>query len=133
MEQFRGLAHIAVLTEDMDKTIAFYEMLGGKCTARDSVQKPKGVNLLAMVDMGGFWLEIIQPGDGTPVVPGGVIPHIAIEVRDLPACAARLKELGVDTFLTDAPVELPQLFGGLRNWFFTGPNGEQIELIEHFA
>ena len=127
-----GLAHIAILTEDMEKTIAFYEMLGGTCTERSSIQKPTGVNLLAMVDMGGFWLEMIQPGDGTQVnAEGGVIPHIAIEVKDLPAVAKELQEQGI-TFLTPEPKVLPDLFGGLQNWFFEGPNGEQIELIEHF-
>ena len=130
----QGLAHIAVLTEDMEKTIAFYELLGGTCTERASVQKPTGVNQLAMIDRGGFWMEAIQPGDGTPVTAqGGVLPHIAIEVTDLPAVAAELKAQGIDTFLTPEPVVLPELFGGLRNWFFTGPSGEQIELIEHFS
>ena len=111
----QGLAHIAVLTEDMEKTIAFYELLGGTCTERTSVQKPTGVNQLAMT------------------AQGGVLPHIAIEVTDLPAVAAELRAQGIDTFLTPEPVVLPELFGGLRNWFFTGPSGEQIELIEHFS
>lgn len=130
----QGLAHIAVLTKDMEQTIAFYEMLGGACKQRASVQKPAGVNLLAMIDMGGFWIEAIQPGDGTLVdANGGALPHIAIEVDDVAACGAQLRELGVDTFLTAEPVVLPEVFGGLSNWFFTGPSGEQIELIQHFA
>lgn len=134
MKHFQGLAHIAILTERMDDTIAFYEKLGGTCTARDSVQKPTGVNQLAMIDMNGFWLEIVQPGDGTQVnAAGGVIPHFAIEVENLEECAAELKAMGIDTFLTEAPAVLPSLFGGLKNWFFTGINGEQIELIEHFS
>ena len=130
----QGLAHIAVQTEDMEKTIAFYELLGGVCTERGSVQKPAGVSLLAMIDMGGFWLEAIQSAGNTPVTAeGGALPHIAIEVTDLPAVAAELKAQGIDTFLTPEPVVLPEVFGGLRNWFFTGPSGEQIELIEHFS
>lgn len=134
MKQFQGLAHIAVLTEDMNQTIAFYELLGGTCTEQASVRKPKGENKLAMIDMGGFWIEAIEPGDGTPVKAlGGVMPHFAVEVADLPACGAKLQEMGITTFLTEQPVELPALFGGLRNWFFTGPSGEQIELIEHFS
>lgn len=133
MKQFRGLAHIAVLTKDLERTVAFYETLGGTCTARDSVQKPTGVNQLAMIDMGGFWLEIVQPGNGIVSAEGGAIPHFAIEVENLEECAAELKAMGMDTFLTDAPAVLPNLFGGLKNWFFTGINGEQIELIEHFA
>lgn len=133
MRSFKGLAHIAVYTTDMGKSIAFYETLGGECTARDSVQKPGGVNLLAMVRLADFEIELIQPGDGT-VVPtqDGVIPHFAIEVEDLPLVVNELRAMGLDTFRTEEPVVLPKLFGGLQNIFFKGPSGELIELIEHF-
>lgn len=133
MKQFKELAHIAVLTENMEQSIAFYEKLGGVCEQRGSVNKPTGTNLLAMVKLAGFWLELIQPGDGTPVdARGGVLPHLAIEVEDLPSCVEQLKAMGIDTFKTDQITVLPELFGGLQNIFFTGPSGELIELIEHF-
>ena len=92
-----------------------------------------GVNLLAMVRLADFEIELIQPGDGT-VVPtqDGVIPHFAIEVEDLPLVVNELRAMGLDTFRTEEPVVLPKLFGGLQNIFFKGPSGELIELIEHF-
>ena len=62
----------------------------------------------------------------------GCIPHIAIYVDDLDAAAAEIKAAGVDTFMTPEKKVLPQLFGGLENWFFTGPSGEQIELLHMF-
>lgn len=133
MKSMKGLAHIAVLTTDIEKSIKFYERLGGMCTARGSVQKPTGVNQLAMLSIWGFEFEFIQPGDGTVVDPvGGVIPHIAIEVKDLMHAVNMLKAMGVNTFRTEQPTVLNDLFGGLQNMFFTGPSGELIELIEHF-
>lgn len=133
MKQFKELAHIAVLTKDMGASIAFYEKLGGVCAQRGSVRKPTGVNQLAMVQLAGFWLELIQPGDGTPVdAKGGVLPHLAIEVEDLPSCVEELKAMGINTFKTEKINVLNDLFGGLQNIFFTGPDGELIELIEHF-
>ncbi len=65
-------------------------------------------------------------------VPGGegVIPHIAICVDDVDQAAADLKALGVDTFMTEEKNVLPTTFGGLENWFFTGPSGEQLELLK---
>ena len=45
------------------------------------------------------------------------------------AAAAAIRAAGVDTFLTPEKVVVPGLFGGLENWFFTGPSGEQIELL----
>ena len=44
--------------------------------------------------------------------------------------AAEGRAAGVDTFLTPEKKVLPDLFGGLQNWFFTGPSGEQIELLQ---
>ena len=32
MNTWKGLAHVALFTDDLEKTIAFYENLGGKCT-----------------------------------------------------------------------------------------------------
>ena len=37
---------------------------------------------------------------------------------------------GVDTFQTAEKCVMPNTFGGLENWFFTGPSGEQIELLK---
>ena len=49
---------------------------------------------------------------------------------DVDRAAADLKALGVDTFLTPEKVVMPDTFGGLENWFFTGPSGEQLELLK---
>ena len=44
--------------------------------------------------------------------------------------AADLRVAGVDTFQTAEKCVMPNTFGGLENWFFTGPSGEQIELLK---
>jgi hypothetical protein len=36
---------------------------------------------------------------------------------------------GIDTFQTPVKNQ-SSIFGGVANWFFTGPNGERIELME---
>ena len=124
MKSYLRLAHIAIYTTDMERSIAFYETLGAECTMRGRVQKPNGVNQLAMMTL---------TGDGTPVdAQGGIIPHFAIEVEDLPLLVNEMRVMGFETFCTEQPIELPELFGGLRNIFFKGPSGEMIELIEHF-
>lgn len=130
--ELKGLAHIAIYTTDVEQSIAWYQKLGGECYDRGEVKKPTGINRLAMVRLAGLDLELIQPGDGTPVEPaGGVIPHLALEVADLDAAISQLRAVGIDSFRTEQPVELPDLFGGLRNIFLTGPSGELIELLQH--
>ena len=122
-EHYKGIGHIAIYTVDMDQSIAFYEMIGGSVFKRDGVETPEGLKKLALVEFGGFLLELIEP-------PAGSIPHFAVYVDDLDKTAADLKAAGVISFTAPEKKVLPNTFGGLQNWFFTGPSGEQIELLQ---
>ena len=126
---FNGLGHIAIHTKNMDESIAFYEKLGGKTLQRDTLASACGEKQLSLVSFGGIILEFIQSPAPAPMTEGN-IPHFALYVDDVDAAAAELKAAGADTFLTPEKEVLPDLFGGLENWFFTGPSGEQIELLK---
>ena len=91
-ELYKGFAHVAINTADMDESIAFYEKIGGTVTARSSA----GEKLLALVEFGGLVLELIQPPEGE-LVPagGGSTPHFAVYVDDLEKAAAAIKDAGV--------------------------------------
>ena len=127
-EHYQGLGHVAIYTADMDQSIAFYEKIGGGLKNQASIQTPDGEKKLALVDFGGVTLELIQAPTPMPLTEGNV-PHFAVYVDDVDAAAADIKAAGVDTFLTPQKKVLPNLFGGLENGFFTGPSGEQIELL----
>ena len=127
-EHYQGLGHVAIYTADMDQSIAFYEKIGGGLKNQASIQTPDGEKKLALVDFGGVTLELIQAPTPMPLTEGN-IPHFAVYVDDVDAAAADIRAAGVDTFLTPRKKVLPNLFGGLENWFFTGPSGEQIELL----
>lgn len=128
-EHFQGLGHIAVYTEDIEKSIAFYEKLDASVTGRGSIPTPHGDEKLALVNFGGVVLELIQFPGPMPLKKG-VIPHIAVLVDDVDAAAAAVRAAGVDTFLTPEKGVLSDIFGGLEHWFFTGPSGEEIELLK---
>ncbi len=132
MKHFTGLAHIALYTKDMAASVAFYEKLGGTVTGKADVSKPNGnCNHLIMVRMPGFDLEIIEPHDGTVITnEGGLFPHMAIEVDEIDAAIDELKAAGIDSFRSPEPMTMP-IFGGIRNVFFFGPDGELIELLQH--
>ena len=68
-EHYKGLGHIAIYTADMEQSIAFYENIGGSVFKRDGVQTPDGEKKLALVEFGGFLLELIEPPAGT------LVPH----------------------------------------------------------
>lgn len=130
-ELYKGLGHIAIYTVDMEESIAFYEKIGGSVYKRDTVPTPEGEKKLALVEFGGFLLELIEPPAGELVPAGeGSIPHFAVYVDDLDKAAAAIKEAGVISFMTPEKKVLPETFGGLQNWFFTGPSGEEIELLQ---
>lgn len=126
---YQGLGHVAVYTRDIDESIAFYEKLGGSVMGRGGVPTPEGEKKLALVSFGGITLELIQ-SPGTMPMEEGNVPHFALLVDDLDAAAEAVRAAGVETFLTPEKKVLPDLFGGLQNWFFTGPSGEQIELLQ---
>ncbi len=128
-EHYQGLGHVAVYTGDMDASIAFYEKIGGTLSRQASLSTPEGEKKLALVSFGGITLELIQSPTPMPMVEGNV-PHFAIYVDDIDQTAAAIRAAGVDTFMTPEKNVLPELFGGLENWFFTGPSGEQIELLK---
>ncbi len=128
MLQVVGLDHVGINTDNLPATIAFYEKLGGKVTKTDR----SGTLDIVMMDLcGAVTLELLAP-QGACLHKGGLqpIPHIALEVKDLPACIDYVRTQGLE-FLTPNYMDLPDLLGGIRVIFMAGLNGEEIELIEH--
>ena len=76
-DHYHGLAHIAIRTLDVEKSIEFYEKIGGKVVLADILGTDRGDKLMAMVEFAGITIELIQVFD--PVEPG-IIPHFAIYV-----------------------------------------------------
>ena len=125
---FKGLAHIGIMTNDLDRSLDFYRILGGTVKDTAVLPTPQGEKKLVMVDVCGLTVELIVP----PVpsdAPTGVISHFAVWARDLDAVGATLRAAGYDAFDTPTKNTAP-IFGGVTNWFLTGPNGERIELME---
>ena len=127
MELFQGLGHIAIVTKNLENSIAFYTKIGGKVLDRG---EPKPGEYLALVEFGGVTLELLQ----IPVETGasGCVNHFAIAVADVAEAMRVLAEAGVDSFETPDVTVMPNLFGGLENCFFHGPDGERIELLKMY-
>ena len=125
---YLGLAHIAVNTNDLEKSIDFYKKLGGKISAEDGLDQPEGRLEIVMLELGGVTIELLY-GPGARSTGDGAIPHIALYVKDVDQAAAAIRAAGIDSFKTAEKEVKPQLLGGVENWFFTGPSGEEIELM----
>jgi len=113
-----GLAHICVYTRDMSKSLVFYtDTLGFDVVHRAHLDSGYS---FAMVRRGSCIIELLEPEDVNKIKPrtGGVIDHIALEVKDINTVFAKLKAKGV-SFFTPI-IDDPNLMGGVRIAFFRG-------------
>ena len=131
-EHYLGIGHVAVYTENMAESIAFYEKIGGALQQQGALQTPDGEKKLALVAFAGFVIELIQAPTPMPMEEGNV-PHFAVYVDDLDAIVEQMRAAGVNTFIGEHKSVNKTLFGGLQNYFFRGPSGETIELLQMFS
>jgi lactoylglutathione lyase len=129
----KGLAHLGVYTADISAAKAFYSNnLSFKLTDEASIDTPDGVLKLALLEWGGFVIELMERSKGwaMPVGVGGTVDHICLAVDDIEGLVKTLRSKGVH-FETEAISDLPKLFGGIRNIFLTGPDAVRIELMQY--
>ena len=119
----KGLAHIGVYVKDMEASVRFYRDLLG-FTVTDDVQA--GVHLV-FCSKGTCLMELIERPRYEERT-AGPIDHIAVEVTEIEALAADLREKGV---AIPEISTMENLLGGVKNVFFEGPDHERIEFFEY--
>lgn len=124
-----GLAHIGVKIRDAQASRAFYEKLGFITDVVDV--RPNGTTLV-FLHAGTCILELIQPAD-TSKLPAceGTFAHVCLEVRNIEDFVENLKKEGMVG--QDAKINTLDLLGGVKNIFFPGPDGEQVELFDYYT
>ncbi|NUQ01305.1 MAG: VOC family protein [Armatimonadetes bacterium] len=124
-----GVHHVAVHTTDYQGTVEFYTSLLGMTVSR-SWQAADG-RQLALLDIGcGAFIEVIAFPAETPQPAGGQQHpwmHLALATSDPDTVWQRAIDAGFPSVIDPKDVSL----GGLsaRIAFFSGPNGEVIELF----
>jgi len=121
----KGLAHIAVMTTDVERAAAFWqEMLGFKETLR--LETPHSGTII-FVSANGTQVELFgggKPRETAPVEKEVGYPHLALDVDDVDAEYERLKKLGVEFDMPPTDAE-----AGIRLAFFRDPDGNPLEII----
>lgn len=127
-----SLHHVALHTRDMDRSIQFYRSLGATVMTTDKVVKGDGWWQLALIKWHDLVLELKTPdyAKSMELSDSGFFNHICLEVQDVDQAIEELKGKGIDTWLSKEP-NVFGAYGGLKNIFFRGPDGEQIELLEY--
>lgn len=115
-----GMNHFTILTDDLEKTLAFYvEHLGLKAGPRPPFKFP-GAWLYA--EGGSDAILHIIAGRPREELRKGVIDHMAFTGRDLARSVGKLKARGVAYDLRKLPAY------GTWQLFFFDPNGAKVEI-----
>lgn len=115
------LAHVCIETDDLEKTEAFYQVLGLERRFEFKNLQDELVGFYLAFGNNTF-IEVIKVKKPRPE---GAVRHFAIEVDDVAAWHDRLVENGIEV--------TERVYEGDNNWMITctDPNGIFIELQEY--
>ena len=124
----RSIHHIAILTDDYEKSKRFYTEVLGFEVIRETYRAGRRSYKLDLAIAGHYQIELFSFPDfrergSYPEAKG--LRHLAFAVDDVDAAAAELIRKGV---LVE-PVRVDELTGK-RFVFFNDPNGQPLELYE---
>ena len=118
---------------DRDEAVKFYrDILGMNCKF-ELVSESDGIRI-AMMELDGMQIELLEdPATLVGTVPGArsTQNHFAMEVDDIEAAYAYLKDKGVE--MEERGIYSVPQFGpdDIKVAFFHGPNGERIEILQY--
>ena len=118
----RNIDHIAIPTNDIEKTIAFYQRLGFEVILRSYNEKAK--EEVAFLKMHNYVIETFQ--NGQAALADGAYQHVAIDTVNVDALYTEMYDAGY-IMLHDAPEFLPFWDKGVKFFMIQGPNKERIE------
>lgn len=122
MVRATGLFHATLPVWDLERAERFYrELLGIERHATPSYFP----NTVVFLDLGNTMIHLVRYPDEVPR-PDPRSTHLAIEVDDLEAALAQVKDLGM-TILH----EIVQRSDGMRCFYFLDCDNNRVELVQH--
>jgi len=110
MAKIKKINHVAVVVEDINSSLAFWEgALGIKVEKVEDVPAQKAK--VAFLPVGDGKVELVQPTDPESGIGkflnerGGGMHHLCLEVDDITGMLAQLKEKGVK-LINESPLEM---------------------------
>ena len=117
------LGHTAFRVHDLEKTLAFYEILGIREAFR--LHREDGSLMLIYLHVGGGRFIEIFPGGPEPGTSTGSYFHLCLETDDIEADVAHLKANGI---IITQEIKMG-LDHNLQAWL-KDPDGNPIELMQ---
>ena len=118
-----ALDHIGIFVADLDTAIPFYRSLIGQGDPVLREVPELGLRLAFFTNQGGLAIELVESSGKSEMRPGDVV--VALEVDDLEAEIARLRDQGIRAYHQKPTENLPLH----RGWITKGDgHGTIIEL-----
>lgn len=114
--------HIGIVVSNTDVSVQFYRDVLG-CTVEGCYTEAH--LRLTYLKAGALRIELIEHLPPAARTLPGPVDHLAFAVQDIDAAVARLKAAGVVLSFPS-----PRLVNQQKIIFFTGPDGERLELIQ---
>ena len=123
-ENITGLQHIGIPTNDMDKTVDFYQKIGFEI-AHEAMDGEVRVVFLKLKDL---VLETYE--NKAAKMEAGAIDHLAIDVKDIEKVYEMINQAGLNT-TNDTVHFLPFWENGVKFFTIEGPNKEKVEFSQY--
>lgn len=120
LETITGLQHIGLPTNNIEKTIEFFQTFGFTIDWRS--EKPED-SYVCFLKNGSCMIEAYYTEN--PAMENGAVDHIALNVTDLDAMYEYAKSKGYESI--EGPNFLPFYENGVRYFIILGPNHEKLE------
>ncbi len=122
-QNITGLQHLGLPTDDIEKTIGFYQSLGFD-VAWETVN---GSERVAFLRLHGLTIETYE--NHQAAMRNGAVDHIALDVADVQAAFDQVSALGYKMLDTEVNF-LPFWERGVRFFTIEGPNHEKVEFSQ---
>jgi len=122
-----GFHHISIQTADIDRSIRFYrDVLGMQLRLEFMI----GERRFALLNMGdGSYIELqVARGAVPDPAAGSPLAHFALAASDVRAAIEKVRAAGYPITVEPKEAQLGSLSASVA--FFTGPNGESVELFQ---
>ena len=125
-EQLNGIQHVGIPTNDIEKTIHFYETLGFEIAFQTVNEETD--EKVAFLKLNTLVIETYE--NKAAKMEDGAIDHIAIDVKDIEKVYEMISEAGLNT-TKDIVHFLPFWENGVKFFTIEGPNKEKVEFSQY--
>ena len=125
-EQLNGVQHIGIPTNDIEKTIEFYQKLGFEIAFQTVNEEAN--EKVAFLKLHTLFIETYE--NKAAAMQAGAVDHIAIDVKDIEKVYSMIDRAGLNS-TQDTIHFLPFWEKGVKFFTIEGPNKEKVEFSQY--